>query len=59
MLLAGAGMLLATLVALRTADTGYDMRQVLVFDIPTSATGVGMGDAREQHEGKRDLRGGK
>ena len=40
-LLAGAGMLLATLVALQTANTGYDMRQVLAFDIPTSATGVG------------------
>ena len=40
-LLAGAGMLLATLVALQTANTGYDMRQVLAFDVPTSATGVG------------------
>jgi predicted permease len=40
-LLAGAGMLLATLIALQTANTGYDMRHVLVFDIPTSATGVG------------------
>ena len=40
-LLAGAGMLLATLVALQTANTGYDMRQVLAFDIPTPATGVG------------------
>ena len=40
-LLAGAGMLLATLVALQTANTGYNMRQVLVFDIPTSATGIG------------------
>src|SRR5438093_3548879 len=38
-LLAGAGMLLATLVALQTANTGYDMRHVLAFDIPTSATG--------------------
>ena len=45
-LLAGAGMLLATLVALQTAKTGYDMRHVLVFDMPTSATGVGMGDAK-------------
>jgi len=44
-LLAGAGMLLATLVALQTASTGYDMRQVLAFDIPTSATGAGFGDA--------------
>src|SRR5258708_24984408 len=40
-LLAGAGMLLATLVALQTANTGYNMRQVLAFDIPTSATGIG------------------
>jgi putative ABC transport system permease protein len=39
-LLAGAGMLLATLVGLQTAKTGYDMRQVLAFDIPASATGV-------------------
>ncbi len=45
-LLAGAGMLLATLVALETAKTGYDMRHVLVFDMPTSATGVGIGDAK-------------
>jgi predicted permease len=40
-LLAGAGMLLATLVSLQTAHTGYDMRQVLAFDIPSSATGLG------------------
>jgi putative ABC transport system permease protein len=40
-LLAGAGMLLTTLISMQTAATGYDMRQVLVFDIPTSATGVG------------------
>jgi predicted permease len=39
-LLAGAGMLLATLVSLQTANTGYNMRQVLAFDIPTPATGV-------------------
>src|SRR5712692_9627574 len=40
-LLAGAGMLLTTLVALQTANTGYNMRQVLAFDIPTSAPGLG------------------
>ncbi|HEU4692725.1 MAG TPA: ADOP family duplicated permease [Vicinamibacterales bacterium] len=40
-LLAGAGMLLAALVAMQTAATGYNMRQVLAFDIPASATGVG------------------
>ena len=45
-LLAGAGMLLATLVSMRSARTGYEMQHVLAFDIPTSATGVGMGDAK-------------
>ena len=40
-LLAGAGMLLTTLVTLQTANTGYNMRQVLAFDIPTPATGLG------------------
>jgi len=36
-----AGMLVATLNALQTANTGYDMRQVLAIDVPPSATGVG------------------
>jgi predicted permease len=40
-LLAGAGMLVATLNALQTANTGYDMRRVLAIDVPPSATGVG------------------
>src|SRR5262249_50120661 len=40
-LLAGAGMLLATLVSLQTAATGYDIRHVLAFDIPASAPGTG------------------
>jgi putative ABC transport system permease protein len=40
-LLAGAGMLIATLTALQTANTGYDMRQVLAIDVPPSASGVG------------------
>ncbi|MDH4066285.1 MAG: ABC transporter permease, partial [Acidobacteriota bacterium] len=39
-LLAGAGTLLAALVSLQTARTGYDMRQVLAIDVPPSATGV-------------------
>jgi predicted permease len=39
-LLAGAGMLLATLVSLQAASTGYNMRQVLAVDVPSSATGV-------------------
>ena len=45
-LLAGAGILLATLVALRTTRTNYDVGHVLVVDIPTSATGFGIGDPR-------------
>ncbi len=40
-LLAGAGMLLTTLVSLQHVNTGYEMRQVLVFDIPMQATDVG------------------
>jgi predicted permease len=43
-LLAGASMLVATLVTLRTASTGYDMRQVLAIDIPPAATGVAGSD---------------
>jgi putative ABC transport system permease protein len=40
-LLAGAGMLIATLTALQTANTSYDMRQVLAIDVPPSvSTGV-------------------
>ena len=33
-LLAGAGMILAALVALQTVHTGYEMRQVLAIDVP-------------------------
>ena len=39
-LLAGAGTLLATLLALQTAHTGYDMRQVVALDVPTPAPGI-------------------
>ena len=44
-LLAGAGMLVATLIALQSVNTGYDTRQVLVLDVPsavgdTSARGI-------------------
>ena len=39
-LLAAAGALLATLVALQTAPTGYDMRQVLVMDLPTPSIAI-------------------
>ena len=38
-LLAGAGMLLTALVALQTAATGYDTRQVLAIDMPASSLG--------------------
>ena len=47
-LLAGAGMLVATLTALQTANTGYDLRQVLAIDLPvdtrTRLTGQDEGD---------------
>jgi len=39
-LLAGAGMLLAALVALQTVNTGYNMRQVLAVDVPSRSLGV-------------------
>ncbi len=38
-LLAGAATLLATLIALQTANTGYDMRQVLAIDLPMQTLG--------------------
>jgi putative ABC transport system permease protein len=40
-LLAGAGMLITTLIALQAANTGYNTRQVLALDVPPAATGVG------------------
>ena len=40
-LLAGAATLLATLISLQTARTGYEMRQVLAIDLPMRSTGVG------------------
>ena len=39
-LLAGATMLLAALVALQTTDTGYEMRQVLAIDLPTPSIAI-------------------
>jgi predicted permease len=44
-LLAAAGTLMAAVIALQAATTGYDMKQVLAVDLPTSA--VGQGDANE------------
>ncbi len=40
LLLVGASMVIATLTKLQTANTGYDMRQVLAIDVPWSAPGV-------------------
>jgi predicted permease len=40
-LLAGAATLLAALVALQTASSGYNLRQVLALDIPPPTTGFG------------------
>jgi putative ABC transport system permease protein len=39
-LLAGAATLLSTLVALQTAPTGYNVRQVLALDIPEPGPGI-------------------
>jgi putative ABC transport system permease protein len=39
MLLAGAGMLVAALIALQMANTGYDTRQVLALDVPRLSLG--------------------
>jgi predicted permease len=39
-LLAGAAMLLGTLVTLRSERTGYELRQVLAFDVPAAAPGA-------------------
>lgn len=40
-MLAGAATLLATLIALQTANTGYNMRQVLAIDVPMPTLGLG------------------
>jgi putative ABC transport system permease protein len=39
-LLAGAATLLATLIGLQTANTGYNMRQVLAIDLPMQTLGM-------------------
>ena len=44
-LLAGAGTLLAALVALQTTNTALDMRHVLAIDLPTPS--IGVSDAKE------------
>ncbi len=40
-LLAGASTLVAALIALQTANTGYDMRRVLAIDLPSQSLGLG------------------
>jgi predicted permease len=49
-LLAGAGTLLAALIALQTANTGYNMRQVLALDLPMQSLGAGGTQEIEFHE---------
>jgi putative ABC transport system permease protein len=39
-LLAAASTLVAALIALQTANTGYDMRQVLAIDLPSQSLGL-------------------
>src|SRR6185369_4916755 len=48
LLLVGAGMLVATLNEMSTANTGYDMRQVLAVDVPPPAGGAG-GEATDRY----------
>jgi len=45
LLLVGAGMLVTALLARQATETGYDTRQVLAIDVPTST--VGVRDAKE------------
>jgi predicted permease len=45
-LLAGAAMLVGTLVSLRTGRTGFDMQRELAFDVPNPAPGVARGDEK-------------
>ncbi len=40
-MLAGAATLVATLISIQTATTGYNMRQVLAIDLPTPTPGSG------------------
>jgi predicted permease len=46
-LLAGAGALVTALVALQSANTGINLRQVLAIDLPTP--GLGLRDAKEMN----------
>ena len=57
-LLAGAATLLASLVAVQTAATGLNLRQVVVFDIPetSTATKISGGHAADQRDARRPRR---
>ena len=52
-LLAGAGMLVATLTALQTANTGYDLRHVLAIDLP-AVLAPGLPDPSRESVSARD-----
>ena len=49
-MLAGAAMLLASLVALQTSTTGYDMRNVLAMDLPTRGLALMSAKELDLHE---------
>ena len=49
-LLAGASTLVAALIALQTANTGYDMRRVLAIDLPAQSPSLGTPQIRFYEE---------
>lgn len=49
-MLAGAGALLATLVAMQTANTGFNMHQVLAADLPSPSLGPGNASEAAFHQ---------
>ena len=58
-LLAGAGMLVAALIALQTANTGFLTRQVLAFDVPPLSLGSGAGQPRPANRRRRESAGSR
>ncbi|MGE0042347.1 MAG: ADOP family duplicated permease [Vicinamibacterales bacterium] len=54
-LLAGAGMLIAALVALQNAPTGFNLRNVLALNVPTSFGGGPKADAAFYREAMRRI----
>src|SRR5205814_427179 len=55
-LLTGAGMLVTTLIRLQSANTGYNMRQVIAFDVPLAATGLTTAQTINYREATRRIR---